>query len=175
MGIPPATQRTFKQGEEPRRIWDWLLERKRLGRLPAALRAVDRDDLADEFGPSKTRPYVVTTRFESGPRETVLREIHDDILEGLGSGIIEVVDELYGRVDFHFVAHRLDLFLDAGCASSAIDRALEACSPARSARATIILIGPAGERDEAMRLIGKRLGSGTPPHFYFQGVDTAVS
>ncbi|MEV7624096.1 hypothetical protein [Actinoplanes sp. NPDC089786] len=171
LSIPLDTRRTFARGEEPRRIWDWLEDRNRLGDLPSALREADRADLAEEFGPGRTSPYVVITRFESGPRETNLREVYDDILEGLGSGTIEVEDGLHGRADFHFVAHRADLLLDVGCASGAIDRAVKACASGTSARATIILIGPVGEREDAMRVIDKRLGSGTPPHFYLQGVE----
>ena len=40
-------QRKWKQGDEPREIWDYLKNRNALGRLPGALREIGRNDLAE--------------------------------------------------------------------------------------------------------------------------------
>jgi hypothetical protein len=46
LDIPSHERRRFRQGEEPRAIWDWLEARTELARLPDALEAVNRPDLA---------------------------------------------------------------------------------------------------------------------------------
>jgi hypothetical protein len=47
LDVPARTVRGFEAGDEPRGIWQWVKERRQLGRLPAALRAIGRPDLAD--------------------------------------------------------------------------------------------------------------------------------
>lgn len=46
LGIPTSDQRQFRQGVEGRHIWEWLERRGALAGLPAALRRIERDDLA---------------------------------------------------------------------------------------------------------------------------------
>ncbi|MFY1695945.1 MULTISPECIES: glycosyltransferase [unclassified Solwaraspora] len=50
LGIPPVDQARFVSGYEARGIWHWLDERDLRDRLPAALRAVRRPDLAELLG-----------------------------------------------------------------------------------------------------------------------------
>ncbi|NTU75234.1 MAG: hypothetical protein HGA86_03855 [Anaerolineaceae bacterium] len=45
--IPPRDQRRFEHGDEGRGIWEWLEIRRRLRELPEALKAIEREDLAD--------------------------------------------------------------------------------------------------------------------------------
>jgi len=45
--IPSHDQARFSQGDEGRRIWEWLEIRGRLGELPGALEDIGREDLAD--------------------------------------------------------------------------------------------------------------------------------
>lgn len=45
--IPAFEKGRFRQGNEPRQIWEWLDARERLGELEAALRTIGRDDLAE--------------------------------------------------------------------------------------------------------------------------------
>jgi len=47
LDIPPHDQARFSQGDEGRRIWEWLEIRGRLRELPGALEDIDRQDLAD--------------------------------------------------------------------------------------------------------------------------------
>ncbi|SFL94800.1 alpha/beta hydrolase [Nitrosomonas communis] len=51
--IRPSEQARFQQGLEPKAIWEWLEQRKRLTELPSALRRIDRHDLAEEFDRSR--------------------------------------------------------------------------------------------------------------------------
>ncbi|WP_433219288.1 AAA family ATPase [Dactylosporangium sp. CS-047395] len=46
-GVRPHQRARFPHGDEPRALWEWLEARGRLGELAPALRALDRDDLAD--------------------------------------------------------------------------------------------------------------------------------
>ncbi len=46
LGIRPHEQDRFRRGGQPRAIWNWLADRGQLDRLPAALAAIGRDDLA---------------------------------------------------------------------------------------------------------------------------------
>lgn len=58
--IPSHVARGFVQGNEARKIWEWLLTRGALGELPKALRRIDREDLADAFdGQARTVPAAV--------------------------------------------------------------------------------------------------------------------
>lgn len=45
--IPDHDQARFSQGDEGRRIWEWLANRGQLGKLPGALEDIGRGDLAD--------------------------------------------------------------------------------------------------------------------------------
>jgi len=47
--IPPRDQDHFERGDEGRGIWEWLEIRRRLRELPEALRAIEREDLADYY------------------------------------------------------------------------------------------------------------------------------
>lgn len=47
VGIPAYEQDRFERGDEGRQIWVWLENRTRLHRLPPALIAIERQDLAD--------------------------------------------------------------------------------------------------------------------------------
>lgn len=47
VGIRPHEQDRFPRGGQPRAIWNWLDDRDQLDRLPAALAAIGRDDLAN--------------------------------------------------------------------------------------------------------------------------------
>ena len=47
LDIPSHDQARFSQGDEGRRIWEWLEIRGRLGELPGALEDIGREDLAD--------------------------------------------------------------------------------------------------------------------------------
>jgi hypothetical protein len=47
--IPSADQARFSHGEEPRGIWDWLENRRKLGELEQALRDIGRNDLAGDL------------------------------------------------------------------------------------------------------------------------------
>lgn len=51
VGVPVARRATFERGREAQEVWDWLEERGRLGELSAALRKLDRADLAELLGP----------------------------------------------------------------------------------------------------------------------------
>ena len=53
VGIPSSEMRRFRAGDEPRELWDWLLNRGRLADLPGALDEIGRADLAGLL-----RPYV---------------------------------------------------------------------------------------------------------------------
>lgn len=47
LGIPVDSQRRFERGDEPgRAVWEWLEDRDALDTLPAALRLIERADLA---------------------------------------------------------------------------------------------------------------------------------
>jgi hypothetical protein len=47
--IKPSEQATFNQGHEPRALWVWLENRRRLSELPALLARLNRADLAQLF------------------------------------------------------------------------------------------------------------------------------
>jgi nucleoside phosphorylase len=49
--IPLDERKRFRQGRECQDIWQWLENRKKLGGLPDALGAIDREDLLDELIP----------------------------------------------------------------------------------------------------------------------------
>ncbi|GIG90269.1 tetratricopeptide repeat protein [Plantactinospora endophytica] len=49
LGIEGQEQERFPPGREAQHIWRWLEVRKRLDRLPDALVAIDRQDLADDL------------------------------------------------------------------------------------------------------------------------------
>jgi hypothetical protein len=46
VGIRPHEQDRFPRGGQPRAVWNWLADRDQLDRLPAALTAIGRNDLA---------------------------------------------------------------------------------------------------------------------------------
>ncbi|MEZ5592484.1 MAG: trypsin-like peptidase domain-containing protein [Gammaproteobacteria bacterium] len=52
--IPSYEQARFDRGDEGRGIWNWLAAREELVRLPPALEAIDRADLARIFAPAKS-------------------------------------------------------------------------------------------------------------------------
>ncbi|GIJ48757.1 hypothetical protein Val02_56430 [Virgisporangium aliadipatigenens] len=52
LDIPPHIRNRFRAGHEAGEIRDWLVARGRLGDLPEALRAIDRDDLATVVTPA---------------------------------------------------------------------------------------------------------------------------
>jgi hypothetical protein len=47
--IKPSEQATFTPGQEPRALWVWLENRRRLSELPALLTRLNRTDLAQLF------------------------------------------------------------------------------------------------------------------------------
>jgi hypothetical protein len=47
VGIPAADRSRFAVGAKPQGVWDWLDGRGRLGELPAALRSLGLNQLAD--------------------------------------------------------------------------------------------------------------------------------
>jgi nucleoside phosphorylase len=47
--IPEHTRAGFRAGDEPAMIWEWLVARRRLRELPAALVFLGREDLAEEL------------------------------------------------------------------------------------------------------------------------------
>jgi nucleoside phosphorylase len=53
VGVPPYETRRFRAGDEPRELWNWLVDRDRLSDLPGALDDIDRGDLAGLL-----RPYL---------------------------------------------------------------------------------------------------------------------
>lgn len=77
--IPRAEQRRFEQGKEPRRIWEWLENRERLGILPKALAAIRRQDLVPLIQPHIS---VADNRSPSVNRD-LLKLVSDSILGDL--------------------------------------------------------------------------------------------
>jgi hypothetical protein len=62
LGVRPDEVRRFPRGDEPRAIWEWLTDRRRLRGLPDALDAIGRDDLAAVLRKGAADPSAPTYR-----------------------------------------------------------------------------------------------------------------
>ena len=93
-----SEQDRFRQGDEPREVWQWLERRKRLSELPDALRYIDREDLVVQV--LEPPPLPVTTSPQPawpGSPYPGLRHFSDKetaIFFGRGEEIRELLERL---------------------------------------------------------------------------------
>ncbi|WNM60484.1 nSTAND1 domain-containing NTPase [Candidatus Nitrospira neomarina] len=97
LDIPSDTQRTFPQGNEPRRIWEWAEVRNQLHQLPDALRHIDREDIVLQVfeppAPPKT-PQQVTWKGSPYPGLCHFTEAQAPIFFGRARETRALLDKL---------------------------------------------------------------------------------
>jgi hypothetical protein len=150
LDIPQSEQQKLSTARE---LWDWLERRGRLHRLPGALRACGRDDLALLFDPAPETepadPRILVVRFEAHPTEWPLRQIYEEVLAGSGQAAVTVEDADGARADLYLIAHVAARIVAAGSVGEAVPRALAARRSGASDSAQIFLVGPDADCEHA--------------------------
>jgi hypothetical protein len=104
--IPPAEQDCFRAEQQPhKKVWEWLEHRKRLAKLPEALRYIDREDMVEILEPvvPTLPPQQATWKESPYPGLRQFTEDEAPIFFGRKPEIQELLKRLADPAN-HFVA-----------------------------------------------------------------------
>lgn len=173
LGIRPDQKARFPRGQEARRIWEWLEVRNRLTALPAALRMIDRGELAYLVERASEVASLIVTRFDTYRSGWDLREIYLEVVAGAASATVDVQDVRRAGgsyADLHFVAHRAMQVISNDSSGDLVQQALSAREAGESTEVHILLVGPVDQCEIASSRVNGWLGPSEPGQLFLRNV-----